>query len=71
MNTQELLDHLEKSGVDLWLDRGQLQLRGPLAALSSSIRDDLKRCKEQIVAHVASRGAKNGSVLSSPQRSLL
>ena len=58
MIAQELLERLHRRGIELWSDDGRLRYGGPKGALTAELREELARCKPEILQLVDHRRAK-------------
>ena len=67
MTASELLDHVRKQGVRLWVDSGQVRYRAPRDVLTEALRAQLAAHKSEILALLratSSRGDSGASVES-------
>ncbi len=55
MTTVELLANLQRAEIHLWVEDGNLRVRGPRAKLTSELREELARRKDEILSLLADR----------------
>ena len=53
MTTNELLTRLQKLGVRLWAEGGELKVSAPKGVLTAELRDALKAKKAELLALLA------------------
>ncbi len=69
MSIESLVREIRQSGVELWLDAGNLKLRGPKAALTTDLVDRLRSSKPLVIDWLR-ENADSDQPLSSAQASL-
>ena len=52
---QELLDQLEQSRVQLWVEGETLKFRAPNGAMTDDLRAEIKARKPQLIAHLSQK----------------
>ena len=55
MNSDELLAHLTREGVELWLEGDRLRYRAPQGVLTADLRAKLATCKPEVVSRLRER----------------
>ncbi|RMI46683.1 non-ribosomal peptide synthetase [Streptomyces triticirhizae] len=55
MKAQQIVSDLEKDGIRLWTEDGQLRFRAPRGALTEERRDLLRAHRDEVLAHLAAR----------------
>ncbi|MEE8584498.1 MAG: condensation domain-containing protein, partial [Acidobacteriota bacterium] len=63
MSAWQLLSELDRKGVSIWADGGDLRFRAPKGALTPQLRSRLSRCKSEILSLLRQKAEPDGPQL--------
>jgi TubC N-terminal docking domain len=69
LTPDQLLAHLETSGVKLAVEGGRLRVNAPLGRLSDELKAAIAAARDALIALVEGRSAQHGEVLQPGGRS--